>query len=132
MGNDESEPELDDRLPEAAFQLEPDPDEDGMEPYEVFVQWERGEPHQHAETIDAPSDEMAVMLAKRNVDVRQEPLSIWTVPRRALTRTGADDRTLVPETDRSYRSVGWYAKHQVDVEKRLGESDENDGLAEEG
>jgi phenylacetate-CoA oxygenase PaaH subunit len=130
MGSDESEPDADDRLPDEAFQLEPDPDDDGMEPYEVFVQWERGDPHQHAETIDAPSAEMAVMLAKRNVDVRQEPLSIWTVPRRELTRTGPGDRTLVPETDRSYRSVGWYARNQVDVERRLGENSD-EGVSEE-
>lgn len=123
MGSDESEPD-------EAFQLEPHPDDDEMEPYEVFVQWERGDPHQHAETIDAPSAEMAVMLAKRNVDVRQEPLSIWTVPRRELTRTGPGDRTLVPETDRSYRSVGWYARNQVDVERRLGENSD-EGVSEE-
>jgi len=131
MGTDESESASGEGLPEETFQLEPDPDEDGMEPYEVFVQWKRGEPHQHAETIDAPGDEMAVMLAKRNIDVRQEPLSIWTVPRRELTRTDPDDRTLVPTTDRSYRSVGWYAKHQVDVDERLGEPENSDGVAEE-
>lgn len=102
--------------PEAAFQLVPDPASEGVEPYEVFVQWERGEPHEHAETIDAPSDEMAIMLAKRNIDVRSEPLSLWVTPRRTLTRTPGSDPSLVPKTDRSYRSVQWYAEHQVDVD----------------
>lgn len=97
------------------LQLEPDPDEDGLEPYEVFVQWKRGEPHEHAETIDAPSRSMALMLAKRNVDVRSEPLSIWVAPRRAFDRSAPGDTTLVPRTDRSYRQVGWYAEHRVDL-----------------
>lgn len=104
--------------PEAAFQTVPDPASTGVEPYEVFVQWNRGEPHEHAETIDAPSDDMAVMLAKRNIDVRSEPLSIWVTPRRTLTRTPGSDTSLVPKTDRSYRSVQWYAEHQVDLDRQ--------------
>ncbi|MFB6360923.1 MAG: hypothetical protein ABEH59_06320 [Halobacteriales archaeon] len=109
--------------PEQAFQMVPDPDSQGVEPYEVFVQWERGEPHEHAETIDAPSDAMAAMLAKRNIDVRSEPLSIWVTPRRTLTRTPGTDPSLVPETDRSYRSVQWYAEHQVELEHEQSGSD---------
>lgn len=116
------DPPESDELPDAAFQLNPDPDRDGLEPYEVFVQWKRGQPHEHAETIDAPSDEMAVMLAKRNVDVRGEPLSIWVTPRRALTRTRPGDTTLVPGTDRGYRSVQWYAENQVDLEGSPGDT----------
>lgn len=114
--DDERDATASNGIPDAAFQLNPDPSQDGLEPYEVFVQWTRGQPHEHAETIDAPSDEMAVMLAKRNVDVRAEPLSIWVTPRRALTRSRPGDTTLVPETDRSYRSVQWYAEHQVDLD----------------
>jgi ring-1,2-phenylacetyl-CoA epoxidase subunit PaaB len=97
------------------LQLEPDPDADGVEPYEVFVQWKRGQPHEHAETIDAPTDRMALMLAKRNIDMRQEPLSIWVVPRGAVTRTTPEDPTLTLSTDRSYRNITWYAENKVDV-----------------
>jgi len=105
-----------DNPPDEAYQLVPDPNSEGLEPYEVFVQWERGDPHEHAETIDAPSEEMAAMLAKRNIDVRSEPLSIWVTPRRAVIRTRGDDPTLVPSTDRSYRSPQWYAEHQIEVD----------------
>jgi 1,2-phenylacetyl-CoA epoxidase PaaB subunit len=110
--------------PEEAFQMVPDPDREGVEPYEVFVQWERGEPHEHAETIDAPSDAMAAMLAKRNIDVRSEPLSIWVTPRRTLTRTPGTDPSLVPTTDRSYRSVQWYAEHQLELEGEQSGADD--------
>lgn len=101
--------------PTGAFRPEPDADEAGVEPYEVFVQWRRGSPHEHAETIDAPSEAMAVMLAKRNVDMRREPVNIWVVPRRDITRTRPEDPTLVPGTDRSYRNVNWYAENRVDA-----------------
>lgn len=102
-----------------ALQLEPTPEKEGVEPYEVLVQWKRGEPHEHAETIDAPSDRMALMFAKRNIDMRQEPLSIWVVPRGEVTRSQPDDPTLKPNTDRSYRNIQWYAEHEVDVVEQL-------------
>lgn len=97
------------------LQLEPDPDEDSVVPYEVLVQWKRGAPHEHAETIDAPTDRMALLLAKRNIDMRQEPLSIWVVPRNAVSRTQPEDPTLKFGTDRSYRQISWYAENEVDV-----------------
>lgn len=98
-----------------ALQPEPDPEREGVEAYEVLVQWQRGEPHEHAETIDAPSDRMALMLAKRNVDMRQDPLSIWVVPRAAISRTVPEDPTLALGTDRSYRNIQWYAEHRVEA-----------------
>lgn len=86
-----------------------------LEPYEVFVRWQRAEPHEHAETVNAPDREMALTLAKRNVDVRSEPLEIWVVPRAAITATDPDDSTLAPSTDRGYRNVAWYAQNRIEV-----------------
>lgn len=80
------------------------------ESYEVFVQWERGEPHEYSETVNAPDREMALLLAKRNVDVRSEPLSIWVAPRSAFSATAPEDTTLAPTTDRGYRNVAYYAE----------------------
>lgn len=80
-----------------------------MEPYEVFVRWERGKSHQHAETVTAPDDEMALLLAKRNIDVRGEPVEIWVTPRSEITRTATNDKTLTPSTDREYRHVTGYS-----------------------
>lgn len=81
-----------------------------MEAYEVFVQWKRGKPHEHAETITASDPEMALTLAKRNVDLRSEPVSIWVSPQSAMARTASDEPSLVPSTDRAYRNVRWYAE----------------------
>lgn len=113
--DDHPDPEAD------ALRPEPDPAREGVEPYEVLVQWRRGEPHEHAETIDAPSDRMALMLAKRNVDMRQNPLSIWVVPRAAVSRTAPEDPTLELATDRSYRNIRWYAEHRVDAAADAGD-----------
>lgn len=88
-----------------------------MEPYEVFVQWDRGKSHEHARTVTAADDEMALMMAKRNVDLRAEPLDIWVTPRSAITRTDPDDTTITPTTDRSYRHVtGYSARPSQEVE----------------
>lgn len=85
--------------------------DDGLERFEVFVQWNRGDAHVHAETVTASDAKMALHLAKRNVDVRRGPLDIWIVPRDAVTRTSDDDTTLSPSLDRDYRNVQWYAEN---------------------
>ena len=82
-----------------------------MEPYEVFVQWKRGRPHEHAETITASDNESALMLAKRNIDLRSDPIDLWVVPRAAITRIDPDDTSLTPSTDREYRRVTGYSNH---------------------
>jgi len=79
------------------------------ERYDVFVQWRRGKPHEYAETINASDPEMAFLLARRNVDLRSEPLSIWVAPRSSMVQSELGDSTLRPSTDRSYRSVAHYA-----------------------
>jgi len=80
--------------------------------YEVFVQWERGKPHEHAGTVNAPDVDMALTLAKRNVDLRAEPVDVWVAPRRSMRRAGPDDPALTPTTDRSYRSVRWFVENR--------------------
>jgi len=89
---------------------------DDVEPYAVFVQWQRGKPHEYAETITASDEEMALHLAKRNVDVRSGPESIWVAPRAAIAASAADDTALVPSTDRDYRNVQWYAENDPTAE----------------
>jgi len=60
-----------------------------LDPYEVFVQWREDRPHEHAEVVNASDDDLALLFARRNVDVRQEPKSVWVVPRPALTTRAA-------------------------------------------
>ena len=87
--------------------------------FEVFVQWERGQPHEHAETVNAPDADMALTLAKRNVDLRSGPVDVWVAPRRAMRRAGSDDPALTPTTDRSYRTVRWFVDNRIDVDERF-------------
>lgn len=85
--------------------------------YEVFVQWQRGKPHEHAETVNASDPDMALTLAKRNIDLRSDPVDIWVAPRRAMRRVSPEDPSLRPSTDRSYRQTAWYAEHRIEVEE---------------
>ena len=87
-----------------------------LDVYEVFVQWQRGKPHEHAETVNASDPDMALTLAKRNVDLRLNPVDIWVAPRRAMRRVSPDDPSLSPSTDRSYRETSWYAENRIEVE----------------
>jgi phenylacetate-CoA oxygenase PaaH subunit len=80
-----------------------------MKAYYIFVQWNRGKPHEYAQTITAADDEMALMLAKRNIDLRAEPVDIWVAPRSSFTQESLDDDpSLTPSTDREYRNVTGY------------------------
>jgi phenylacetate-CoA oxygenase PaaH subunit len=81
----------------------------GEDRFDVFVQWRRGQPHEYAETVLAPDTEMALMLAKRNIDVRGDPLSVWVAPQAAMAKSAADDPKVRPGTDRSYRQPAGYA-----------------------
>lgn len=81
----------------------------GEERFDVFVQWQRGKPHEYAETILAPDAEMALLHAKRNIDVRGDPLSIWVAPQNAMAKSAANDPALRPSTDRSYRQPAGYS-----------------------
>ncbi|WP_165875244.1 hypothetical protein [Natrarchaeobius chitinivorans] len=85
-----------------------------MEPYRVFVQWQRGKPHEYAQTVTAADDEMALMLAKRNIDLRSDPLDIWVTPESEITEMSKDETALTPSTDRTYREVSGYSAQPTD------------------
>lgn len=70
-----------------------------VEPYEVFVQRQRGQSHEYAGTVNASDPELTLLFVKRNIDVRSEPVNIWLASRSAFHRTSPDDTTLVPHTD---------------------------------
>lgn len=82
--------------------------------FDVYVQWERGKPHQHEESIRASNKDTALMLAKRNVDVRLEPLSLRVAARSATKTTKLGDPSLTPGTDRTYRNVQGYPTKEID------------------
>lgn len=82
--------------------------------FDVYVQWERGKPHQHEESIRASNKDTALMLAKRNIDVRLEPLSLRVAARSATKTTRLGDPSLTPGTDRTYRNVQGYPTKEID------------------
>lgn len=86
------------------------------ERFDVYVQWDRGKPHQFEETVRASDLKTALMLGKRNVEFRREPVSLRVVPRQATITTKFDDPTLSASTDRRYRNVDVYFTKEVEAE----------------
>lgn len=92
----------------------PDREQIRKQRFDVYVQWGRGKPHQHEETIRASNEETALMLAKRNIDIRLEPISLRVAARSATRTTRLGDPTIIPHTDRSYRNVPTYPTKEID------------------
>lgn len=86
------------------------------ERFDVYVQWDRGKPHQFEETVRASDLNTALMLGKRNVEFRREPVSLRVVPRQVTITTKFDDPTLSTSTDRQYRNVDVYFTTEVDAD----------------
>lgn len=75
-----------------------------FEVYEVFLQTSWDEPHRHVGSLNAPSPDIALVMAKENF-VRRDPcVNLWVVPRRAVTATSYEDQDVFAfTTDRTYR-----------------------------
>lgn len=96
--------------------------DDPLDLYEVFVQWKRGDPPRHEETVRAVDREMALHHAKRNVDRRMEPVSVWVAPQEEFAKAGPDD-AISTSTDRKFRDLAWVAQNTPDVTEAGGEDD---------
>lgn len=95
-------------VPDYQGQELPDPPEAEMRAYEVFVQLERGRPHMHAGSVDAPDDEMALLFAREHYGRDQPCVQLWVVPRDAILRTDAQRDLVFRLTDQSYRFARGY------------------------
>ena len=84
------------------------PAESDAEPYEVFVQLQRGKPHVHAGTVDAVDAPMALQFAREHYGQDQPCVHIWVVPRAALLGTDYDKDIIWRSTDRTYRQARGY------------------------
>jgi phenylacetate-CoA oxygenase PaaH subunit len=89
--------------------------------YEVFRQERKGQPFQHAGTVDAPDERFAEMYAREQYGRRQESVALWLVPRQALLEI--DD--FPDEFDLKYRRVDGYS-----IKTRLREARERAGTLE--
>jgi ring-1,2-phenylacetyl-CoA epoxidase subunit PaaB len=84
------------------------PEERDAQPYEVFIQLRRGQPHVHAGTLDAVDDEMALQFAREHYGQDQACVHIWVVPRAAMRGTNYDTDVITRYSDRSYRYARGY------------------------
>ncbi|MFQ5490123.1 MAG: 1,2-phenylacetyl-CoA epoxidase subunit B [Phycisphaerae bacterium] len=85
------------------------PPETDSQPYEVFIQLTRGQPHSHAGTVDAVDGQMAMEYARKHYGRDQECVHMWVVPREAIISVGYDKDIIWPVTDQGYRLARGYA-----------------------
>ena len=73
--------------------------------YEVFRQERKGQPFQHAGTVDAPDGRFADIYAREQYGRRQESTALWLVARDALHEI----HDFPDEFDLKYRRVDGYS-----------------------
>jgi phenylacetate-CoA oxygenase PaaH subunit len=73
--------------------------------YEVFRQERKGQPFQHAGSVDAPNHEFADVYAREQFGRRGESQALWVVPREAIIEV----EEFVDELNRNYHRVDGYS-----------------------
>ncbi|MDH4146219.1 MAG: 1,2-phenylacetyl-CoA epoxidase subunit B [Acidimicrobiia bacterium] len=72
-----------------------------MRTYEVFLRKSGRDPFSHAGSLDAPDDELAVLLAREAYVRRGEGDEMWVVDRADIRH--ADEALLGPNADKPHR-----------------------------
>lgn len=78
--------------------------------YEVFVQKDHLDPMIHMGSLLAPTNELALQLARENFARRDFILHLWVVPRKHIYCSEQNDFHS-REMDRSYREVTGYTEN---------------------
>jgi phenylacetate-CoA oxygenase PaaH subunit len=73
--------------------------------YEVFRQERKGQPFQHAGSLDAPDRAFAETYAKEFYGRRGESEALWVVPRKSILEI----EEFVDELNRNYHRVDGYS-----------------------
>jgi phenylacetate-CoA oxygenase PaaH subunit len=73
--------------------------------YEVFRQERKGQPFQHAGSIEAPNRDFAEAYAREQYGRRGESVALWVVPRDAVIEV----EDFVDELNRNYHRVDGYS-----------------------
>ena len=89
--------------------------------YEVFRQERKGQPFQHAGSVEAPDERFAEVYAREQYGRRQESVALWLVRRDALTEI----EDFPDEFEMKYRRVDGYS-----IKARLREARERAGTLE--
>lgn len=79
--------------------------------WEVFVQNEGGDPHEHAGSVRAADKEMAMQNARDTYARRGKIVSIWVVPAAAIVASEPSDAGPMfdPAKDKVYRHPQFYS-----------------------
>jgi phenylacetate-CoA oxygenase PaaH subunit len=88
--------------------------------YEVFRLERKGQPFQHAGSIEAPDDTFAEWYAREQYGRRGESVALWVVPREEIAEI--DD--FVDELERNYHRVDGYP-----LKEKLKEARDRAGTA---
>ncbi len=72
--------------------------------YEVFRQERKGQPLQHAGSVEAANDDFADVYAREQYGRRGESTALWVVPRSAVIEIDG----FVDELNRNYHRVDGY------------------------
>jgi phenylacetate-CoA oxygenase PaaH subunit len=88
--------------------------------FEVFRQERRGQPFQHAGSVEAPNDAFADWYAREQYGRRGESVALWVVPREAVHEIGE----FIDELERNYHRVDGYP-----LKEKLKEARERAGTA---
>ncbi len=88
--------------------------------YEVFRQERKGQPFQHAGSVEAADDHFADVYAREQFGRRGESTALWVVPRDAVIEI--DD--FVDELNRNYHRVDGYP-----LKEKLKEARDRAGTA---
>jgi ring-1,2-phenylacetyl-CoA epoxidase subunit PaaB len=80
------------------------------DPYEVFVQYDHLEHHQHVGSVLAASPDIALQLARENFLRRDKAVNIWVVKKSCIHATSYDEpEFFADELDKDYRRVDGYS-----------------------
>jgi phenylacetate-CoA oxygenase PaaH subunit len=88
--------------------------------YEVFRLERKGQPFQHAGSIEAPDGAFAEWYAREQYGRRGESVALWVLPREAIAEI--DD--FIDELERNYHRVDGYP-----LKEKLKEARERAGTA---
>ena len=88
--------------------------------YEIFRQERKGQPFQHAGSLDAPDRTFAETYAKEFYGRRGESEALWVVPRASILEI----EDFVDELNRNYHRVDGYS-----LKEKLKEARERAGTA---
>jgi ring-1,2-phenylacetyl-CoA epoxidase subunit PaaB len=88
--------------------------------YEVFRQERKGQPFQHAGSLEAANHDFAEAYAKEFYGRRGESEALWVVPREAVIEV----KEFVDELNRNYHRVDGYS-----LKEKLKEARERAGHA---